>query len=71
MATDNSVHVKRLYRQFNSSELVGLQHRFELQSREMNHVKRLARRILEQRSEVEQFFLDALAHVKREIAANR
>lgn len=54
-----------------SSEMVALQHRYELQCREVNHVKRLARRILEQRSEVEQFFLDALAQVKKEIAANR
>ena len=54
-----------------SSEQVTLQHRCDLQSREMNHVKRLARRILDQRTEVEQFFLDALAHVKKEIAANR
>ena len=54
-----------------SSELVTLRRRCELQEREMNHVKRLARKILEERSEVEQFFLEALAHVKKEIAANR
>lgn len=54
-----------------SSELVTLKRRCELQEREMNHVKRLARKILQERSEVEQFFLEALAHVKKEIAANR
>ena len=54
-----------------SSELVTLKRRCELQEREMNHVKRLARKILQERSEVEQFFLEALAHVKKEIVANR
>ena len=54
-----------------SSELVSLQRRCELQSREMNHVKRLARHILDQRSEVEQFFLESLTFVKKKIAANR
>jgi len=37
----------------------------------MNHVKRLARRILDQRSDVEQFFLESLTLVKKEIATNR
>lgn len=54
-----------------SSELVSLQRRCELQSREMNHVKRLARHILDQRSEVEQFFLESLTFVKKKIATNR
>ena len=54
-----------------SSELVTLRRRCELQEREMNHIKRLARKILGERSEVEQFFLEALAHVKKEIATNR
>jgi hypothetical protein len=38
---------------------------------ELAHVRCLARRILQQRSEVEHFLLDALQHVKREVAANR
>lgn len=54
-----------------SSELMSLQRRCELQSREMNHVKRLARHILDQRSEVEQFFLESLTFVKKKIATNR
>ena len=37
----------------------------------MNHVKRLARHILDQRSEVEQFFLESLTFVKKKIATNR
>ena len=54
-----------------SQELVALQRRAELQARESNHVKRLAGRVLEQRAQVEQFFLEALAHVRKEVAANR
>lgn len=52
-------------------QLLSLQQRFDLQGKEMAHVKRLARRILDERSEVEIFFIEALAHVRREIAANR
>ncbi len=37
----------------------------------MNHVKRLAKRVLDQRSHVEQFFLEALSQVRKEIARNR
>ena len=54
-----------------SSELVSLRRRCELQSHEMNHVKRLARHILDQRSEMEQFFLESLTFVKKKIVANR
>lgn len=71
-------HEKRLLQQrqaeqlaSNAGELVTLRRRCELQEREMNHIKRLARKILGERSEVEQFFLEALAHVKKEITANR
>ena len=31
----------------------------------------LARKVIDQRTEIEQFFLDALGYVKREIIANR
>lgn len=54
-----------------SSELQSLRRRCDLQGRELNHVKRLARRILDQRTETETFFLEALSHVRREVAANR
>ncbi len=53
------------------AELQGLQRRSELQDRETIHVKKLARKILDQRSELEEFFLEALAHVKKEIETNR
>ena len=54
-----------------SGELTSLRKRYALQQREMAHVKKLARRILDQRSEVEIFFLEALGHVRNEITANR
>ena len=53
------------------AELQGLQRRCQLQDRETLHVKKLARKILDQRTEVEEFFLNALAHVKKEIETNR
>ena len=38
---------------------------------ELAHVRSMARRILEQRSEVEHFLLEALQQVKKEVVANR
>jgi hypothetical protein len=52
-------------------ELVKLNRTLELKSREMSRVKKLAREILEQRTEVERFFLEALEHVRKEIAATQ
>ncbi|KAI9224247.1 hypothetical protein BC828DRAFT_373928 [Blastocladiella britannica] len=40
-------------------------------SQEMMHIKRLAIYILDQRTEVEMFFMDALDHVRHEIARER
>ena len=54
-----------------TNELNTLRRCYELQSREMTHVKRLAKRVLDQRSDMEQFFLEALSHVRKEIANNR
>lgn len=52
-------------------ELVKLNRTLELKSREMTRVKRLAREILDQRTEVERFFLESLEQVRKEIAANQ
>ncbi|KAL4237666.1 hypothetical protein ACF0H5_002380 [Mactra antiquata] len=52
-------------------ELAKLQRIIELKSKEMNKVKRLAKNILDQRTELERFFLEALDTVKQEIAANQ
>ncbi|NXC77549.1 BBOF1 factor, partial [Anhinga anhinga] len=52
-------------------EIKKLQHLLEMKDREMNRVKKLARNILNERTEVERFFLDALEHVKQEIISSR
>ncbi|NXL86805.1 BBOF1 factor, partial [Alectura lathami] len=48
-----------------------LQKLLEMKNWEMNRVKKLARNILNARTEVERFFLDALEHVNQEIVASR
>lgn len=52
-------------------EISKLQRTVELKTKEMNKVKKLARNILEQRTEIERFFLESLEQVKKEIMANR
>ncbi|XP_075470848.1 basal body-orientation factor 1 [Ascaphus truei] len=52
-------------------ELQKLQKLVEIREREMNRVKKLARNILEERTEVECFFLEALGQVKQEIMSSR
>ena len=53
------------------AELTNLRQRCQLQEKELAHIKKLARRILDQRSELEVFFLQALEHVKKEITLHR
>lgn len=52
-------------------EVKKLQQLLEMKDREMNRVKKLAWNILNERTEVERFFLDALEHVKQEIISSR
>ncbi|XP_030070456.1 basal body-orientation factor 1 [Microcaecilia unicolor] len=52
-------------------EIDKLQKLLEMKDREMNRVKKLAKNILEERTEVECFFLHALQQVKHEIVSNR
>lgn len=52
-------------------EIVKLQRTIELKTREMNKVKRLAKNILDERTELERFFLVSLEQVKAEVAANQ
>ncbi|ORZ39417.1 hypothetical protein BCR44DRAFT_127115 [Catenaria anguillulae PL171] len=40
-------------------------------AQEMRHIKRLALHLVDQRTDVEKFFMDALDHVRRQIAAER
>uniref|UniRef100_A0A8D3BWJ9 Basal body-orientation factor 1 n=1 Tax=Scophthalmus maximus TaxID=52904 RepID=A0A8D3BWJ9_SCOMX len=52
-------------------ELGKLQKVLGTRGRELGHVKRLASTIVEQRTELEQFFHESLAQVRQEIAASR
>ena len=52
-------------------EITKLQRALELKGKEINKVKKLGKTILEQRSELECFFLDALQTVKRQIVYTR
>ncbi|RNA19192.1 basal body-orientation factor 1-like [Brachionus plicatilis] len=52
-------------------ELEKVKRTLELKNSEMNKVKKLAKNILEQRSDIERFFLEALDYVKKQIVINR
>ena len=52
-------------------EVNGLRQLVKLKNKELRTIKKLAQTILNQRTEVEQFFLDALANVKGEIAKSK
>ncbi|XP_037359764.1 basal body-orientation factor 1 [Talpa occidentalis] len=52
-------------------EIDNLQQLLHMKDREMNRVKKLAKNILDERTEVERFFLDALHEVKQQILFNR
>lgn len=52
-------------------EISTLQKSMRLKEQELKHIKRLGKRILDQRTEIERFFLDALDQVKAEIVSNR
>ncbi|BFZ07543.1 hypothetical protein BsWGS_10582 [Bradybaena similaris] len=54
-----------------NAEIIKLQRVIEMKTREMNKVKRLAKNILDERTELEHFFLSSLDDVKAEIADNR
>ncbi|KAM5129708.1 basal body-orientation factor 1 [Mantella aurantiaca] len=54
-----------------SAELQKLQKLLEMKDREMKRVKKLAHNILQERTEVEHFFLEALERVKQEIKSSR
>ncbi|NXJ09548.1 BBOF1 factor, partial [Odontophorus gujanensis] len=69
--TQKTQHQALIENQASMVEIKKLQHLLEMKDQEMNRVKKLARNILNERTEVERFFLDALEHVKREIIASR
>ncbi|XP_060031455.1 basal body-orientation factor 1 isoform X2 [Erinaceus europaeus] len=52
-------------------ETDNLQYLLQMKEREMNRMKKLAKNILDERTEVESFFLDALHEVKQQILFHR
>lgn len=54
-----------------SHEVQRLHRILEMKNKEVNRIKKLAKNILDQRTEMERFFLEALEQVKMEITANR
>lgn len=68
---DNILRKCRIELESSSSELDKLRKTLELKNKEMNRVKKLAKSILEQRGDIERFFLDSLEFVKRQIYYNR
>ncbi|XP_035395146.1 basal body-orientation factor 1 [Cygnus atratus] len=69
--TKKTQHQAQIENQASMVEIKKLQQLLEMKDQEMNRVKKLARNILNERTEVERFFLDALEHVKQEIIASR
>jgi len=52
-------------------EVAGLKQLLKLKNKELNNIRKLAKVILEQRTSTEQFFLQALEQVKREVKKER
>ena len=52
-------------------EVEGAQHALNIKVAELKRIKRLARNVLRQRSEVEQFLVDSISHVKAQIQRSR
>lgn len=69
--TQKTQHQALIENQASMVEIKKLQQLLEMKDQEMNRVKKLARNILNERTEVERFFLDVLEHVKQEIRASR
>ncbi|XP_035184527.1 basal body-orientation factor 1 isoform X2 [Oxyura jamaicensis] len=69
--TEKTQHQALIENQASIVEIKKLQQLLEMKDQEMNRVKKLAWNILNERTEVERFFLDALEHVKQEIIASR
>ncbi|NXX48239.1 BBOF1 factor, partial [Tricholaema leucomelas] len=64
-------HQTQTENQARAVEIKKLQQLLEIKDQEMSRVKKLAWNIVNERTEVERFFLDALEHVKQEIISSR
>lgn len=71
MEKQSILHKARIENEAAKREIAKLQRVIELKTKEMNKVKRLAKNILDQRTELERFFLESLEEVRTEISANQ
>lgn len=71
MEKQTIIHKARIENEAAKREIAKLQRVIELKTKEMNKVKRLAKNILDQRTELERFFLESLEEVRTEISANQ
>uniref|UniRef100_G3X2L0 Basal body-orientation factor 1 n=1 Tax=Sarcophilus harrisii TaxID=9305 RepID=G3X2L0_SARHA len=77
MATEFETEIKKIQEhafienQAGQVEINKLEQVLQMKDKEMNRVKKLAKNILDERTEVERFFLDALYQVKQQINLSR
>lgn len=67
----NILDQSRIKHEASRMEIIKFQRALESKTKEMNKVKKLAKIIIGQRTELETFFLDSLQYVKKQIASNR
>lgn len=68
---DEIMRKSRTDNEANIVELEKLRRTLELRNKEMNKVKKLAKNIIEQRSDIERYFLESLDFVRKQVATNR
>ncbi|KAM3850902.1 basal body-orientation factor 1 [Vipera latastei] len=77
MAGEFKIEIKKtkekalVQNQAGQTEIEKLEQLLEMKAKEISRVKKLARNILNERTEVEKFFLDALEQVRQEIISSR
>lgn len=74
-ASERAANTQQAHSEREREDLVldtdALRRLLKLKNKELRNLRKLAQTVLDQRSDVEQFFLDALAHVRREIEVER
>ena len=65
------IEKSRIEHEKSRDEILRLQRTLEYKTKEMNQVKKLGKSLIDQRTELETFFLDGLQYIKRQITLNR
>lgn len=61
----------RIEHESTREQIIRLQRSLEYKTKEMRQVRQLGKTLIDQRSQLETFFIDSLNYVKKQIAANR